>query len=76
MYSYNETLITHYLHNILFTIKPEGSGRETAKQEQKEKVQPAFRSSVSKQLQYIDIGASRCKGLGQTEGTAEQAAGQ
>jgi hypothetical protein len=48
-------LITHYHHNKLFTIKPEESSTETAKQEQEEKVRPAFRSSVSKQLQYVDI---------------------
>jgi hypothetical protein len=52
---YQENLITHFHHNILFTIKPEGSSREIVKQEQKEKLQPALRSSVSKQLQYIDI---------------------
>jgi hypothetical protein len=49
---------------MLFTIRLEGSSRETAKQEQKEKVQPAFRSSVSKQLQYIDIREQdRLRGL-------------
>jgi hypothetical protein len=48
----------------MFAIRLEGSSRETAKQEQKEKVQPAFRSSVSKQLEYIDIREQdRLRGL-------------
>jgi hypothetical protein len=52
--SYHYSVITFH-HKKILTIKPEGSSRETAKPEQKEKAQPAFRSSVSKQLRYIDI---------------------
>jgi hypothetical protein len=52
---YHDNLIIRSHLNILFTIKAEGSSRETAKQEQKEKLHSAFRSSVSKALQYIGI---------------------
>jgi hypothetical protein len=51
MYSYIETLIIHFLFDILYTINPEVWSRARAERE----IQFGIRSLVRKELQCIGI---------------------